>query len=48
MRRQQLELLLSWEPEKIILSLEHPTPYMGAWNLKLHRLALRRLGVCYR
>jgi hypothetical protein len=40
--------LLSWEPEKIILSLERPTPYMTAMDLRLHRLALRRLNVCYR
>jgi hypothetical protein len=44
-KREYLECVLRLlTPEQIKLSAENPTPYMRPIHIKLHYLALRKLG----
>ena len=44
-KREYLNLLLSLlQPAEILKSAQNPTPYMSATHVKLHYVALRRLG----
>jgi hypothetical protein len=44
-RKYLAKLLELLTPEQIKLSASKPTPYMSAMHIKLHFVALRRLGV---
>lgn len=46
-RRACLACLMTWPPQLIQSSHDNPTRFMGASNLRLHRLALRRMGAAY-
>jgi len=46
-RRACLAVLMTWPPQLIQASHDNPTRFMSASNLRLHRLALRRMGAGY-
>lgn len=46
-RRACLACLMAWPPQLIQASHDNPTRFMSASNLRLHRLALRRMGAAY-
>ena len=46
-RKYLAKLLELLTPEQIKLSASKPTPYMSAMHIKLHFVALRRLGVLW-
>lgn len=46
-RRAMLAHLAQQSPAWIQASHDNPSPYMTAGDLRLHRLALRRMGAAY-
>lgn len=46
-RRTCLAILMTWPPQLIQASHDNPTRFMSAGVLRLHRLALRRMGAAY-
>jgi len=47
-KNEYVQILMTWPMATVLRSAEHPNSYMTSMDIKLHYIALRRLGYFYK